>query len=218
MPSDLENSFLKTNKTFRAGKMVQHPEQSQKLGTDRPQGSSLDSHIQNKNEKCIQHSVDQDGKQRRHHRPLRVTRSPHHLIEPHINMSNEVTIKDYLHIIAGIRQSVRTGPEKIKDRIQKNQAYRHKQKTDHGIQQKYIPEHRLGTFQILLSHLHRHQCRSSYSHQRAESRRQINKRESHGQTGNSQCPHPVSDKNTVHHIIQRSSGHCYDRRDSITHQ
>ena len=54
---------------------------------------------------------------------------------------------------------------------------------------------------IFLSQFHRDQCSRSHTDQRAESGSEIHQRKGQRQSGDSHCPYPVTDENTVHHII-----------------
>jgi len=141
-----------------------------------------------------------------------------HGIQSQVKMGNDITIKDHLHIIAGIPHSFVAASEKIKDRIEKNKGKYRKSKPDDDIQHQYISQHTLRRIVIFLSQLYRNQRGSPHSDQRTESRRKIHQRKCQSKPRNSHRTNPVTNKNTVYHVVKWRCGHSDNSRNGILHQ
>lgn len=154
----------------------------------------------------------------REHGLARIARGPHDVVESDHDIRDGAAQQDDLHEVAGIRHGRFTGSEEKQNRFQEDER---QSPVEHGIddtENRHIAQDVFGPFLVFLSQADGGECSTSHTHQRTERHQQVHEREGDGQSRDGQCPHTVSDEDTVDDVVERGQRHADDGRDGIFQQ
>ena len=104
---------------------VVHQQEGQRhrLRADGAQGGSADAHAQPEDEQRVEAGIDDHGRQRGGHGPLRIARGARHVVEAHVDVRHYVAQQDDLHVFARIGQTDFAGAEEGQDAVEEQQRH-----------------------------------------------------------------------------------------------
>ena len=106
-------AFLEMDSSVVIAEMQHDDDQGYSLRQHGCPCGTCDSHIQGKDEYRVKDCVQDDGEDCEPHSLLRVACRAHCCIQTEVEMSDDVSVEDYLHVLLGVRKCVFTGSEEI---------------------------------------------------------------------------------------------------------
>ena len=162
--------------------MAKHHQHGNGLGQHGCPCGSCDSHVEHEDEYRVEDGVEDDSEYGQPHRLLRTARRTHGRIQTEVQVGDDVSVEDDLHIFLRIGQRVLAGSEEIEDGVYEYQGDNHEYQTDDDVQADYVSEDLVGRLVVLLPEKDRKHGGSSGSHQGSECRGEVHQREGHRET------------------------------------
>ena len=139
-----------------------------------------------------------------------MTGGTEHGVQTEIDMGQDIAVEDDLHIIVRVAERVLTRAECQENRIQPNKPHHHHHRREDDIHHDHIAQYAVRPLVVFLTQVDSQQRRSPDAHQAAEGSADVH--EGFGDRQRTQCQRTatVTDIDTVHDVVQRSSRHRND--------
>ena len=215
MAFQFESTFMETDNAVFLNKMVHDEQGTEQHGDDRCNSRSPDTHIQPEYKDRVEYHVGYRSDQHGKHGLLRIAGCTHDSVETKAERSQDRSGDHNIQVVFGIRNRLFASAKGQQEVFHPDHTGDDRDDRNNECQRK-------GISQDLFRHLVRFPPQMdgdtgsrTCPHQHAECLQEEQDREGQRQSGNSQRTDSLTDKDTVHNIIQSIYHRPDHRRDSI---